>query len=87
MEHLEEKICKIFSDINCFNVFLISQGNGNKTRNKQMWPNQTYKLLHKKGNHKTNKQRQPTEWKRAFAIDVTENDLISKLYKACILSH
>ena len=35
----------------------------------------------------TIKQRQPTEWKRTFATDVTDNDLISKLYIACILSH
>ena len=52
-----------------------------------MWPNQTDKLLHSKRNHKTNKQKQPTEWKKIFTIYVTDNDLISKSYKACILSH
>ena len=44
------------------------QGNRNKNKNKQMGPNQTYKLLHSKGNHKkqTNKQmkRQLMEWEK-----------------------
>ena len=50
---LEEIIGKIFSDINHTNVFLrsVSQGNRNKNKNKQMQPNQTYELLHSKGNH------------------------------------
>ena len=30
----------------------VSQGDKNKNKNKQMGPNQTYKLLHSKGNHK-----------------------------------
>ena len=34
------------------NVFRsVYQDNRNKTKNKQMGPNQTYKLLHSKGNH------------------------------------
>ena len=42
-----------------------------------MGPNQTYKLLQSKGNHKnkqTNKKqkRQPTEWEKIFANDVTD---------------
>ena len=50
---LEENIGKTFSDINHTNVFLgqVSQGNRNKNKNKQMGPNQTYKLLYSKGNH------------------------------------
>ena len=31
-------------------------GNRNKSKNKQMGPNQTYKLLHSKGNHKQNEK-------------------------------
>ena len=34
-----------------------------------MGPNQTYKLLHSKGNHKK-KKRQPTVWEKIFANDV-----------------
>ena len=34
----------------------VSQGNRNKSKNKQMGPNQTYKLLYSKGNHKENKK-------------------------------
>ena len=33
-------------------VFPPDQGNRNKNKNKQMGPNQTYMLLHSKGNHK-----------------------------------
>ena len=33
-----------------------SQGNKNQSKNKQMGPNQTYKLLHSKGNHKPNEK-------------------------------
>ena len=45
-----------------------------------MGPNQTYKFLHSKGNHKIKKQtttttkktkRQPTEWDKIFANDAT----------------
>ena len=45
-----------------------------------MGPNQTYNLLHSKGNHKKNKN-QPTGWKKIFANDVTDKGLISKIHK------
>ena len=50
---LEENIGKIVSDINHSNVFLgqYPKTNINKSKNKQMGPNQTDKLLHSKGNH------------------------------------
>ena len=35
------------------------------------------KLLHSKENHK---KRQPTEWEKIFANDVTYKGLISKIY-------
>ena len=54
---LEEIIGNPFSD-KSYEHFLtsVSQGNGNKIRNKQMGPNQTYKLLHSKGNNKQNER-------------------------------
>ena len=45
-----------------------------------MGPNQTYKLLHSKGNHKKMK-RQLMEWKKIFANNVNDKGLISKIYK------
>ena len=33
-------------------IVFLGQGNRNKKKNKQMGPNQTYKLLHSKGNYK-----------------------------------
>ena len=35
-------------------MFSVSQGKRSKSKNQQMRPNQTYKLLHSKGNHKQN---------------------------------
>ena len=62
MKLLEQSMGKTFSYINYTNVFLrVSQGNRNKNKNKQMGPNQTYKLLHSKGNHLKTMKRQTTE--------------------------
>ena len=48
-----------------------------------MGPNQTYKLLHRK--ETINKmKRQPMEWEKIFANDMTEKGLISKIYKQLI---
>ena len=47
-----------------------------------MGPNQTYKLLQPKGNHKQNKK--PTDWEKIFANDATNKGLISKIYKQLI---
>ena len=48
-----------------------------------MGTNQTYKPLESKGKHKNRKEkkRQPTEWEKIFANDVTDKSLISKIYK------
>ena len=45
-----------------------------------MGPNQTYKLLHSKGNHKQTK-RQPTDREKIFANDANDKGLISKIYR------
>ena len=45
-----------------------------------MGPNQTYKLLCNKGNHKQ-KKRQPMDWQKIVAKEATEKGLISKIYK------
>ena len=46
-----------------------------------MRPNQIYKLLHSKGNHKKNPKRQLTEWEKTVSNDATDKGLISKIYK------
>ena len=46
-----------------------------------MGPNQTYKLLHSKGNYKKLKKKKPKEWEQYFANDATDKGLISKIYK------
>ena len=42
--------------------------------------NQTYKLLHSKGNHKQMK-RQLMEWEKICANDATNKEFVSKIYK------
>ena len=53
---LEEIIGKTVSDINCINVSLGRSPKviEIKTKTNKMGPNQTYKLLHSKGNYKQN---------------------------------
>jgi len=48
-----------------------------------MGPTSTQKLLHSKGNNKT--KRQPTDWERKFANDMTVNRLVSKIYKQLMM--
>ena len=49
---LEENIGKTFFDTNHTNVFFGQSPNRNKTKNKQMGTNQTYKILHSKRKYK-----------------------------------
>ena len=55
---LEESTDKTFSDISCTSVFLgqAPKAIEIKNKNKQMGPNQMYKLLHSKGNHRQNEK-------------------------------
>ena len=78
---LEEN--RTLSDINCSNIFLIHvQNNGNK--NKDKWD----LLKHKSfcTAKETNKmKRQPTDWKKIFADDITNKGLVSKIYKQLMI--
>ena len=44
--------------------------------------NKNKKFLNSKGNNKT--KRQPTKWKKIFANDISEKELVSKIYKELI---
>ena len=48
-----------------------------------MGPNQIYKVLHSKRNHKQN-EKTAYGWGKIFATDVTDKGLISKIYKQVI---
>ena len=52
-------------------------------KTKQIGPNQIYKILHSKGNHKHNEET-TEDWEKIFANDVTNKGLISKIYKQLI---
>ena len=58
---------------------LSPQSKETKEKNKQMGPNQI-KVLHSEGNHQQMK-RQPSEWEKAFANDIFDKGLISKIYE------
>ena len=52
---IEENIGRALFDINCRKIFLdMSPKAKNKSKNKQMGPNSTSKLLHSKGSHQQN---------------------------------
>ena len=59
----------------------------NKNKNKQMGPNQTFKLLYIKGSHlkkkKRKKEKKSTEWEKIFA-NRGDKVFISKIYKQLI---
>ena len=61
----------------------ISQGNKNKSKNKQRGPNQTDKHLHSKGNHKKNKKT-TYRMENIVSNDATDKGLMSKIYKQLI---
>ena len=54
-----------------------------KAKNELLGLHQDKKLLHSKGYSQQNK-RQPTEWEKIFANDVTDKVLVSKNYKEFI---
>ena len=55
----------------------------NKGKHKQLKLIKTYKLLHNKETISKAK-RQPMDWEKIFANDVTDKGLISKIYKQLI---
>ena len=44
-----------------------------------MGPNQTYKLLHNKGNYKQSSKRELMDWEEIFANNATNKDFTSKI--------
>ena len=53
---------KTFSEINYSNFFRSAYESNRNKNNKQMGPNQAYKLLHSKGSHKQSKKTTPFIW-------------------------
>ena len=55
---------------------------GNKSKNELLGLHQDKNLLHSEGNNKT--KRQPTEWEKIFANDLSDKGLVSKIYNELI---
>ena len=82
---LKQNIGKTFSDINCTNVFLGQSPKAIKIKTKiNKWDliKLTSFCIAKETINKT--KRQPTDWQKIFANDVTDKGLISKIYKQFI---
>ena len=82
IKHPEENIGCMLFDIALSNIFFgsVSSGKGSKSKNKQMGLHQTCtvkEIINKK-------ERQPTEWEKIFANDMSDKGLISKMYKELI---
>ena len=61
----------------------MNEGKGNKSKNELLGLHQDKKLLHSK--RKVNKtKRQPTEWEKIFANDISDKGLVSKIYKELV---
>ena len=82
---LEENIGSKLFDIGFSNIFLDLSPFvlGNKSKNKLMGLHQTKKLLLSKGNHQQIKM-QPAELENIFAKNISNNGLITKIYKLFI---
>ena len=79
---LEENISKTFSDINRTNVFLGHSPKAIEIKRKINKQNLIKLTNFGSARETTNKtKRQPTEWEKTFANDVTGKSLISKIYE------
>ena len=56
----------------------VSEAKGNECKNELLGLHQDKKLLHSKGNSNKTK-RQPAEWEKTFANDITDKALVSKI--------
>ena len=78
---LEENVGKTFSNINRTNVFLGQSPKAIEIKAKRNKWN-LIKLISFCAKETTNKmKRQPTDWEKIFANNVTDKGLISKIYK------
>ena len=80
---LEENIGNMLFDISLSSFGGDMSLQVRETTNKQMWIHQTENLLCNKGNYKQDK-KQPTEWEKIFANDLSDKGLISKICKQLI---
>ena len=82
---LEENIGRTLFDINCSNIFLDQSPKAKETKTKiNKWDLIELKSFctAKETIYKT--KRQPTEWEKIFANDMTNKGLVSKIYEQLI---
>ena len=79
---LEENIGKTLFDINCSNIFLDLSPRVMEIKTKiNKWGLIKLKSFCTAKETMNKTKRQPTEWEKIFANDVTDKGLISKIYK------
>ena len=80
---LEKNTVGNFFDVGHSNFFLDMSPKGRETKEKLLGLPEDKRLLHSKGTINTIK-RQPTEWEKIFANDISDKGLVSKIYKELI---
>ena len=81
---LWENIGRTLCDINHSKIFFDPPPRVMEIKSEiNKWDLMKQKILHSKGNHKQDK-KQPSEWKKIFASNVTDKGSISRIYKQLI---
>ena len=82
---LEENIGRTLFDINCSNIFLDPPFTVMKIKTKiNQWGLISLKSFCTAKETINKMKRQPTEWEKIFANEVTDKGLISKIYKQLV---
>ena len=81
MKLLEENTGKTFSAINCTDDFLSQSPKAKETKAKRNKWDLIKRSFHTAKETINRKKRQPMNWEKILANDVTDKGLISKLYK------
>ena len=81
MKLLEENIDRTIFDINCSNIFLDLSPKAKETKAKINKLEQIKLKSFCTAKETIDKTKNTTEWEKVFASDVTDKEVISKIYK------
>ena len=84
---LEEKAGKNLFDLGRSNLLLnkhVSAGKGNKSKNELLGPHLDRKISCTVKETISKTKRQPTEWEKIFANDISDKGLVFKVYRELI---
>ena len=82
---LEEKAGKILFDLSLSNFLLNQSPEARETKTKMNWYLMKIKSFCTAKETISKTKRQPTEWEKIFANDISDKGLVSKIYKELII--